>query len=308
MRGVADAEQARTGPALQAIDRHRQEFHVVPAFHVRDSRLQDRRHADDGVAESVEPARPHRLILSLRDHIGALPVIAAIEGHHHLAGVEPREQVFTLVGALAGAKPQHIHRRACLLDLETGTLPHDRMPAVAGDGEIGVDFDGAFRCRSLHALDHVARLDQVGRLGIHHHPQRWKSLAALAQEIEKIPLRHEGDEGVSCLEPAEVRDADRSLAELSVHGLQPLMRKFQESVDQAEFIHHLQRRGMHRVAAKIPEEVGVFFQHHDIDPGASKQIAQHHARRATADDAASRGDAARWRWVLRRACVHDFAP
>ncbi len=49
---------------------------------------------------------------------------------------------------------------------------------------------------------------------------------------------------------------------IAVHFLQLLMRQFQESVDQAEFVHHLKRRGMHGVAAKIPEKIGVFFQHH----------------------------------------------
>ena len=90
--------------------------------------------------------------------------------------------------------------------------------------------------------------------------------------------------------------------------LQPLMRKFQKSVDQAEFVHHLQRRGMHGVAAKIPEEIGVLFQHHVIDAGAAEQIAQHHAGRTAADDAAARGDGARRRSFPRSAGVHDLAP
>jgi hypothetical protein len=47
---------------------------------------------------------------------------------------------------------------------------------------------------------------------------------------------------------------------------------------------------MDRVAAKIAEEVGVFFQHRDIDAGAREQEAEHHAgRTAAGDDAAGRG-------------------
>ena len=98
------------------------------------------------------------------------------------------------------------------------------------------------------------------------------------------------------------------LAELAVHLLQPLMRKFQESVDQAEFVHHLQRRGMHGVAAKIAEEIGMFLQHDRIDAGAAQQIAQHHAGRTAADDAAPGGDGARRRSFPRRAGVHDLLP
>ena len=44
---------------------------------------------------------------------------------------------------------------------------------------------------------------------------------------------------------------------------------------------------MHGVAAKIAEEIRMLFQHHDIDPGAAEQIAQHHAGRSAADDAAA---------------------
>ena len=76
-------------------------------------------------------------------------------------------------------------------------------------------------------------------------------------------------------------------AEHAVHLLQLLMRQFQEPVDQPEFVHHLQRRGMHGVAAEIAEEVGVLLQHHDVDPGAAQEIAEHHAGRPAADDAAA---------------------
>ena len=113
--------------------------------------------------------------------------------------------------------------------------------------------------------------------------------------------------GYLAFETAEIGDPDRSLAELAVHFLQPLVRKLQEPVDQAEFIHHLQRRGMHGVAAKIPEEVGVLLQHHDIDPGAPQKISQHHAGGAAADDAAARGDGARGRSFRGSAGVHDLA-
>ncbi len=44
---------------------------------------------------------------------------------------------------------------------------------------------------------------------------------------------------------------------------------------------------MDRVAAKIAQEVGVLFQHHDVDPGPRQQEAEHHARRPAADNAAT---------------------
>ena len=42
---------------------------------------------------------------------------------------------------------------------------------------------------------------------------------------------------------------------------------------------------MNRVAAKIAQEVAMFFQHDDVDAGAREKIAAHHAGRAAAHDA-----------------------
>src|SRR5207237_10759299 len=79
----------------------------------------------------------------------------------------------------------------------------------------------------------------------------------------------------------------RLAAEHPLHPLQPLMRQFQEAVDQPELVHHLQRGGMHGVAAKIAEEIRMLLQHHDVDAGASEQVTEHHARGPTADDTAA---------------------
>ena len=116
-------------------------------------------------------------------------------------------------------------------------------------------------------------------------------------------MRHEGDEGIFHVEPAEIGDPHRRAAEHAVHLLQPLMRQFQESVDQPEFVHHLQGRGMHGVAAEIAEEIGMLLQHHDVDPGAAQEISEHHAGGTAADDAAA--DLHRAPCRLRKtACVH----
>src|SRR4051812_15556784 len=43
---------------------------------------------------------------------------------------------------------------------------------------------------------------------------------------------------------------------------------------------------MDRVAAEVAQEVGMLFQHDDVDAGAPQQKAEHHAGRTTAHDAA----------------------
>jgi hypothetical protein len=62
-------------------------------------------------------------------------------------------------------------------------------------------------------------------------------------------------------------------------------------LQQAELVHDLQGGGVDGVTAEVPEEIGVFFQHHQIYSGASQQKAQHDTGRPTAHDAAASLDA-----------------
>ena len=56
-------------------------------------------------------------------------------------------------------------------------------------------------------------------------------------------------------------------------------------VEQAQLVHHFQRRRMDRVAAEVAQEIGVLFQHDDVDAGAGQQKPEHHPGRTAADDA-----------------------
>ena len=60
---------------------------------------------------------------------------------------------------------------------------------------------------------------------------------------------------------------------------------------------------MHGVAAEIPEEIGVLFQHQRLDAGATQEISEHHAGRTAADDAAA--CAAMRRPVRGSTRIHD---
>src|SRR5208283_4179896 len=44
---------------------------------------------------------------------------------------------------------------------------------------------------------------------------------------------------------------------------------------------------MHRVAAKVTQKVGMFFQHQGVDSGAPQQVPEHHAGRPAAGNAAA---------------------
>ena len=77
------------------------------------------------------------------------------------------------------------------------------------------------------------------------------------------------------------------VADLPAELAHLLMRQLQEVVEQAELVHHLERRGMDGVAAEVAQEIGVLLEHHDVDAGARQQKAEHHAGRPAAGDGAS---------------------
>ena len=88
----------------------------------------------------------------------------------------------------------------------------------------------------------------------------------------------------------EVGDLHVLVAELGAEARHFLVRQLQEFVEQAELVHHVQRRGMDGVAAEVAQEVAVLLQHDGPHAGARQQEAQHHAGRPAAHDAALGGD------------------
>ena len=66
------------------------------------------------------------------------------------------------------------------------------------------------------------------------------------------------------------------------------MRAFEQFVEQPKLGEQLKRRGMDSIAAKVAQEVGVFFQHQRPHARAREQQSGHHAGRSAADDEHSR--------------------
>lgn len=101
----------------------------------------------------------------------------------------------------------------------------------------------------------------------------------LGDEVQEIPLRHKGDEPAACRQMPEIGDLDEIVADLAAQRPCLLMRSPQEFLKQAELVHQLQGRGVDRVAAEIAQEIAVFFEDQNGDPGAAQEEAQHHAGR-----------------------------
>ena len=97
VRSIADAKQPRTPPFRQTIDGDAEEFDVVEALQFADAVGKKRRHVEDPPAERIKSFRLDFFDAALRNDIGALPVIAAIEHDHQLAGFDVAERVGGIV-------------------------------------------------------------------------------------------------------------------------------------------------------------------------------------------------------------------
>ena len=137
--------------------------------------------------------------------------------------------------------------------------------------------------------DATVFFDQIDGFGLHVQVEGLVTLALLGEEIEKIPLRHQRNKFAVRRQMRQVDDREFFVADLHAQAFQLLVRHFEEFVEQAELVHQFERRGMDGIAAKIAKEVGVLFQHDDIDAGAREQKAEHHPGRSAAGDAAVRG-------------------
>jgi len=85
-----------------------------------------------------------------------------------------------------------------------GGFARDGVAAVAAYGEGGADFDGTVGSVGDDAGDSaVGLLEEAGGLPAHAEGEAWVARGFLCEEVEEVPLGHEGDEfGVS----GEVRE------------------------------------------------------------------------------------------------------
>ena len=68
------------------------------------------------------------------------------------------------------------------------------MAAIAADDKIGADFDTAIRRLCVQADDTPVFFDQIDRLCLHSQIERLIALSVIGDEVEEVPLRHQGNE------------------------------------------------------------------------------------------------------------------
>ena len=118
----------------QPVDGDGEQLDVVPRADVGvDVRREHRRGGGDLGAEGVDAALAQRLGAALGDDEGALPVAAAVDRDDEMAGRDPRQAAVDLGRVARDAKPEHVDRRADVLDRQPGRGAHRRVAAVAAD-------------------------------------------------------------------------------------------------------------------------------------------------------------------------------
>ena len=180
------------------------------------------------------------------------------------------------------------------------------MPSIGADHEIGLQL----LVLQPHADDPLIALDEARHPGIHAQPEACIALRFAGEEIEEVPLRHHGDEARAHRQARKIGDGDVAVGDARREARDFLMRQAQQRFEQAELVHHLERRRMDRVAAEVAQEVGVLLQHDHVDAGARQEQTEHDPGRATAGDAAARRErphAARRRARLSRSSISRTA-
>ena len=113
--------------------------------------------------------------------------------------------------------------------------------------------------------------------------------AVLGEEVEELPLRHEGDEAAVGRQVREVGDRHGLAGDVAGQTPGLLVRPLEEFVEKAEFGEEFEGRGVDGVAAEVAEEVAVLFEDDHFDAGAGEEEAGHHAGRPAAGHDAADG-------------------
>ncbi len=285
--GVADAEQSGEVPALETVDLDREQIELIPGSDLGDAVGEEGDEMDEGLAEGGQAGGLDRGGEGvLGDDVSALEVVSAIDEDEAGSVVEVAESVRWIAGGAAESEPEDVDGGAAVYDGKFRGGAHDRLAAIAADGQAGTNLDWAVGGVGLDAQDAAVLFDEADYFVFEQEAKSGELGGLRGEEFEEVPLRHQGDEvGLSgkarevCERKATVAEGDREARHL-------LMRNGQEGFEEAELPHQLESGWMDCVAAKVAEEVLVFFEHGDLNPGAGQEEAEHYAGWTSTDDAA----------------------
>src|SRR5271155_3308001 len=88
----------------------------------------------------------------------------------------------------------------------------------------------------------------------------------------------------------KIREGDRVGADLTGKLAHLLMRAFQQLIEDAEFIHDIERGWMNRVAAEIAQEIRMLLKNAHVHAHARQEKSQDHAGGSASRNATTRLD------------------
>jgi len=154
------------------------------------------------------------LLLDLREgalgnDVPDLEVVDAVDEDDEAAVVDVTECVFWVVGLASDAEPENVDRYSVVDKWKVGGFARDWVAAVASYGENCRDFDGAVGSIGADTGDGSVRLlDQASGLPTHTQCEGREARGFGGEEVEEVPLRHEGDEFGVCRKVREVGHGD----------------------------------------------------------------------------------------------------
>ena len=216
-------------------------------------------------------ARPRDALgVALGDHVGELPVVAAVEHRKEAAGVDAAAGA-GIVGLARDPHPEHVDGRADVLDLKAGwrarsSGAHRRRRPGGAHLERPVG-----RCRA-HAATRPPLFEEIDDVRLHEqveirveaaHARRGSRGSPIAAScaMKSRPVRQEG----------EIGDGDRRIADRNRELRRLVVRPLQQLLAAGPAPPSPQRRGVDGVAAEVAQEIGVFLEHGDVDAGAGQR-------------------------------------
>ena len=290
VRRVADAQQPGPLPVAQPVDLHGQQLHVVPVVRAR-RRGRARNGASLAIAARGTPAGRARGISSMppfRDDERALPVVAAVEHDEHVPASTSAERSLADRRRARKPHPEHVHRRAEVLDGRPGLRAHRRVPAVGADHQVGADLEraaGASR-RARRRSRPPSSMRPVD-LGLHR--AAGTSGSRRASAARKSRKSHCGIKAMNwqrvgrCEKSAIVTRRRRSRPASSRPPDAAAAGTSRAAPSSCE---HLERRRVDRVAAEIAQEVARASRARRPRRRRARGAAEHHPGRPAAGDAA----------------------
>ncbi len=144
--------------------------------------------------EGFEAALLEFGVEALGDDEAALKVSVAVDEDEDVAVVDVAEGVLGVGGLAGDREPENVDGDALLDDVEVGSFAGGRVAAVAAHGEGGADFGGAVGGVGADAGDAVVLAQEIRGFPAHAQGEGGEGGSFLCEEVEEVPLGHEGDE------------------------------------------------------------------------------------------------------------------